>query len=53
MSPESRGKGAWVPKVGAIVNFLKAGCKRSLINSPALLGDAMDCRAGTHFVGKI
>jgi carbamate kinase len=40
-------------KVGAIVNFLKAGCKRSLVTSPTLLGDLMDGRAGTHFVGKI
>jgi hypothetical protein len=40
-------------KFGAIGNFLKAGCKRSLVTSPALLGDLMDGRAGTHFVGKI
>ena len=47
------GKGSMGPKVEAIVNFLKAGGKRGLITSPARLSDAMDGRAGTHFVGKI
>jgi carbamate kinase len=47
------GKGSMGPKVEAIVNFLKSGGKRGLITSPARLGDAMDGRAGTHFVGKI
>jgi carbamate kinase len=47
------GTGSMGPKVEAIVNFLKAGGKRGLITSPARLGDAMDGRAGTHFVGKI
>jgi carbamate kinase len=47
------GKGSMGPKVEAIVNFLRAGGKRGLITSPAKLGDALDGRAGTHFVGKI
>jgi carbamate kinase len=47
------GKGSMGPKVEAIVNFLKSGGKRGLITSPARLGDALDGRAGTHFVGKI
>jgi carbamate kinase len=47
------GKGSMRPKVEAIIDFLKAGGKRGLITSPARLGDAMDGRAGTHFVGKI
>jgi carbamate kinase len=47
------GKGSMGPKVEAIVNFLRAGGKRGLITSPARLADAMDGRAGTHFVGKI
>jgi carbamate kinase len=47
------GKGSMGPKVEAIVNFLKSGGKRGLITSPAKLGDALDGRAGTHFVGKI
>ena len=46
-------KGSMGPKVEAIVNFLKAGGKRGLITSPARLADAMDGRAGTHFIGKI
>ena len=47
------GKGSMGPKVEAIVNFLKSGGKRGLITSPAKLGDALDGRGGTHFVGKI
>jgi carbamate kinase len=47
------GKGSMGPKVEAIVDFLKAGGKRGLITSPARLADAMDGRAGTHFIGKI
>ena len=46
-------KGSMGPKVEAIVNFLKSGGRRGLITSPARLVDAMDGRAGTHFVGKI
>lgn len=46
-------KGSMGPKVEAIVNFLKAGGKRGLITSPARLTDAMDGRAGTHFIGRI
>jgi carbamate kinase len=41
------------PKVEANVNFLAAGSKQGLFSSPALLDDAMDGRAGIHFVGKI
>jgi carbamate kinase len=47
------GTGSMSPKVEAIVSFLKAGGKRGLITSPARLTDAMDGRAGTHFIGKI
>ena len=47
------GKGSMGPKVEAIVDFLRAGGKRGLITSPARLADAMDGRAGTHFIGKI
>ncbi len=47
------GRGSMGPKVEAIINFLKAGGKRGLITSPARLADALDGRAGTHFVGKI
>ncbi|HTU00247.1 MAG TPA: carbamate kinase [Candidatus Sulfotelmatobacter sp.] len=47
------GRGSMGPKVEAIINFLKAGGKRGLVTSPACLADALDGRAGTHFVGKI
>jgi carbamate kinase len=47
------GRGSMGPKVEAIINFLKAGGKRGLITSPARLADALDGRAGTHFIGKI
>lgn len=46
-------QGSMGPKVEAIVTFLKAGGKRGLITSPDRLADAMDGRAGTHFVGRI
>jgi carbamate kinase len=46
-------RGSMGPKVEAIVNFLKAGGKRGLITSAARLSDALDGRAGTHFVGRI
>ncbi len=47
------GTGSMGPKVEAIVGFLKAGGKRGLITNPARLPEALDGRAGTHFVGKI
>jgi carbamate kinase len=46
-------RGSMGPKVEAILGFLKAGGKRGLITSPARLADALDGRAGTHFVGRI
>lgn len=46
-------RGSMGPKVEAIVSFLKAGGKRGLITSAAHLSDALDGRAGTHFVGRI
>jgi carbamate kinase len=46
-------RGSMGPKVEAIVNFLRGGGKRGLITSPARLADAMDGRAGTHFIGRI
>jgi carbamate kinase len=45
--------GSMGPKVEAIRRFLKAGGKRALITSAAYLPDAMEGRAGTHFVGKL
>jgi len=45
--------GSMGPKVEAVVSFLKAGGKRGLITNAASLSDALDGRAGTHFVGRI
>ena len=46
-------RGSMGPKVEAVVSFLKAGGKRGLITNAASLSDALDGRAGTHFVGRI
>ena len=45
--------GSMGPKVEAIIAFLRSGGKRGLITNPSSLSDALDGRAGTHFVGKI
>lgn len=45
--------GSMRPKVEGIINFLKAGGKRGLITNPDSLNDALEGRAGTHFIGKI
>ena len=45
--------GSMGPKVDSIRRFLRAGGKRALITSPWRLPDAMEGRAGTHFVGKL
>ena len=46
-------RGSMGPKVESIRRFLRAGGKRALITNPERLPDAMEGRAGTHFVGKI
>lgn len=45
--------GSMGPKVDSVRRFLRAGGKRALITSPWRLPDAMEGRAGTHFVGKL
>ena len=45
--------GSMGPKVKAIYEFLERGGRRGLITSADKLGDALDGRAGTHFIGKI
>ena len=45
--------GSMGPKVEAIYNFLKRGGRRGLITSAEKLKEALDGRAGTHFLGKI
>jgi len=45
--------GSMGPKVEAIHGFMQRGGPRGLITSPASLRDALDGRAGTHFIGRI
>ena len=45
-------EGSMGPKVRAIISFLTHGGKRGLITSPHKLSDALEGRAGTHFVGR-
>jgi carbamate kinase len=45
--------GSMGPKVEAIHAFLQGGGQRGLITSPGRLADALDGKAGTHFVGRI
>lgn len=45
--------GSMGPKVEAIYGFLQRGGRRALITSAERLADALDGKAGTHFVGRI
>ena len=45
--------GSMGPKIEAVIDFLKSGGRRALITDPPSLPDAIDGRAGTHFVGRI
>lgn len=45
--------GSMGPKVQAVAKFLRGGGKRGLITSPERLRDALDGRAGTHFIGRV
>ncbi|PRQ00035.1 Carbamate kinase 1 [Enhygromyxa salina] len=45
--------GSMGPKVEAIYGFMQRGGKRGLITDIHSLADALDGRAGTHFVGRI
>lgn len=45
--------GSMGPKIEAVIHFLKAGGRRALITDAESLPDAIQGRAGTHFVGKI
>jgi carbamate kinase len=45
--------GSMAPKIEAVITFLKSGGKRAMITNPDSLVDALEGRAGTHFVGKI
>jgi carbamate kinase len=45
--------GSMGPKIEAVVRFLRAGGRRALITNPESLPQAIEGRAGTHFVGGI
>jgi carbamate kinase len=45
--------GSMGPKIEAVVHYLKQGGRRALITNPESLPQAIEGRAGTHFVGKI
>ena len=45
--------GSMGPKIEAVIAFLRAGGRRAMITNPDSLVDALEGRAGTHFVGKI
>jgi carbamate kinase len=45
-------EGSMGPKVSAILSFITHGGKRGLITSPQKLSEALEGRAGTHFVGR-
>jgi len=45
--------GSMGPKAQAILSFLRQGGRRAIITSPDKLFDALEGRAGTHFVGRL
>jgi len=45
--------GSMGPKVEAVYGFLERGGRRGLITSAERMSEAIDGRAGTHFVGRI
>jgi len=45
--------GSMGPKVDAAIHFLKGGGRRALITNPECLPQAIEGRAGTHFIGAI
>jgi carbamate kinase len=45
--------GSMGPKIEAVIRFLRAGGRRALITDPDSLPQAIEGRAGTHFVGGI
>jgi carbamate kinase len=45
--------GSMGPKIEAVIRFLRSGGRRALITNPESLPQAIDGRAGTHFVGAI
>ncbi len=45
--------GSMGPKMEAVYHFMTSGGRRAIITSPDRLYDALEGRAGTHFVGRL
>lgn len=45
--------GSMGPKIDAVIHFLQHGGKRALITDPEHLLQALEGRAGTHFIGQL
>jgi len=45
--------GSMGPKIDAVIHFLENGGKRALITDPENLPEAIEGRAGTHFIGQL
>ena len=45
--------GSMGPKIDAVIHFLQNGGKRALITDPDSLPQAIEGRAGTHFIGYL
>jgi carbamate kinase len=45
--------GSMGPKIEAVIRFLSSGGRRALITNPESLPQAIEGRAGTHFIGGI
>jgi carbamate kinase len=45
--------GSMGPKIEGIIRFLRAGGKRALVTDATDLPEALEGRAGTHFIGRV
>jgi len=45
--------GSMGPKIDAVIHFLKQGGRRALVTDADSLTDAIEGRAGSHFIGKL
>jgi carbamate kinase len=45
--------GSMGPKIEAVIHFLRNGGRRALITDPENLPEAIEGRAGTHFIGRL
>jgi len=45
--------GSMGPKIDAVIHFLRQGGRRALVTDPESLPEAIEGRAGSHFIGKL